>query len=449
MKKFVILMFTLVSVAIGSAVLDAAVYEASTLHNAVSRSETVQDLFFQRWEDIQNRELYVDVYGKLNWIPGFKVSTVNSGSGEKETHDMTLVRTYGSVTVNYPILGGYEGTIGERLQGKKKGKDEEKGSGPFGLWKPDNLIIGFTATGFHYGLTRSTEINRGDAGSETVTDYKYSQFFDDMFVLAVRYRPYFDIHGGIILSREIEPRDDGTMDYFDSVESDVRYFISSSVLSFLNVNATTTKDKFEAMAVSVKLNQLIGFLVEKPSPLIPEVKITYKLLNLYNDEAYDAVWVKTATGKSDDMDDSAKDEAALHTYALDIKENLYDMVILTFHGELQHTTHKLIDKKDDDTVHLDIVRDFHFMAGYNFLSDDPEMNLTASLGVSRYWDPAISFHRESGDGYALWGGIFAITFDSTFFGADLRVSRNYSTELRKLVESSDKWMLEASLFGRI
>ena len=62
------------------AYVSAASYEASSLFNSVGRSETVQDLFFERWETILDRQLYVDWYGKINWVHDFKVHTVNGGS---------------------------------------------------------------------------------------------------------------------------------------------------------------------------------------------------------------------------------------------------------------------------------------------------------------------------------------------------------------------------------
>ena len=98
----------------------AEVYEASTLHNSVSRSETVMDLFFKRWDTIQERELYCDIYGKINWVPGFQIKSINKGTGERMAVDMRLVRSYGSISLNYPIIGGYKGkNIKERMANRK------------------------------------------------------------------------------------------------------------------------------------------------------------------------------------------------------------------------------------------------------------------------------------------------------------------------------------------
>jgi hypothetical protein len=61
---------------------DAAVYEASTLYNAVSRSQTVQDLFAERCKAILDKALYVDVYAKINWLYSFKINEWCPNSGD-------------------------------------------------------------------------------------------------------------------------------------------------------------------------------------------------------------------------------------------------------------------------------------------------------------------------------------------------------------------------------
>ena len=123
MKKSIflcaILIFLTVSVLIQQTAT-ANVYEASTLHNAVSRSDTVQGLFYQRWDKIIEESLYLDLYAKINWLNGFQVNSYNRGSGEYEATEMTLVRTYGSITINYPILTmNYWEEVGKRFDLEK------------------------------------------------------------------------------------------------------------------------------------------------------------------------------------------------------------------------------------------------------------------------------------------------------------------------------------------
>ncbi len=76
-------------------------YDASTLHNAVARSESIQGLFFQRWKLIEDNNWNFDFFGKINWVPGFKIYTVDRLTGDKKAVDMRLIRTYGGFTYMY------------------------------------------------------------------------------------------------------------------------------------------------------------------------------------------------------------------------------------------------------------------------------------------------------------------------------------------------------------
>ncbi len=454
-RKRIIELFILITIFITiwlNSNIFAAVYEASTLHNAVSRSETVQDLFSERWKLIEEQELYFDFYGKLNWVPGFKINTINKGTGEKEAVDMRLIRTYGSVTVNYPIIGGYEGkTIAERM---RKGPGAKKKSEEGGLWKPKNLILGFTATGFHYGLTSETSVDRGDAGTESVTDYKYTQFFDDIFAASLLYRPYFFIHGGVIINNQIEPNDDGTMDYGNSTNRTTRYFVSSNLLSFLNLNAATTKDKVESIAVGLIINNGLKFFMKPPS-LLPRLTVTYKKLALFNDEPYDPVWVVKSKGTAINLSDSEKDSADLHTLSLLIEWDLLSRIFIAGFAEYQKPSKTLIEKRtvtsDTDPgeeVEYAPIREMRASLGYNFLSAGKPSRAVLTFGLSRYWDVAIPVHRESGEGYTLTGGFLEFKWESPWYGIELKGAYNYSSELRKLVETADKFMIETSIFAR-
>ncbi len=440
----------------------ATVYEASTLHNAVARSETVLDLFFERWARIQEMDLYVDWYGKLNWVNGFEINALNSGSGASEAVDMRLVRAYGSITINIPILGGYEsGDMQKRLRygtGKYSQIEDPDGTQPTGdegYVKPKNLILGFTATGFHYGLTREGTIDRGTAGDETFTDYKYTQFFDDIFAVSLLYRPYFHIHLGLVLNQQFEPRANGTMSYSDPTERNKRYFVSSNLLSFLNLNATTTTDELESLAVGVIVNEAVSYINKNMSRTLPQITVTYKQLHLFNDELYDPVWVNSyyITGgveKSSEIPDSEKDAAILHTLSLGVKGFLGNYFYVDFLGELQKPSEDLVSRLTKSKISYSYLRDLRGLVGYNFLGKrlNEGIMLVASLGMSRYWDPAIPIHRESGEDYHVYGGIFKLEGRAFLwgipFGMDFSVSKNHSPELRRMVETVDKWVYEGS-----
>lgn len=433
-----------------------AAYEASTLHNAISRSETVQDLFFSRWETIQDKEQYLDWYGKINWVNDFKINAINSATGEKKAVPMMLIRSYGSITFTYPVLGGYEGASWkERLAGKRKEKTEEaeNGEGTLGLWKPKNLVLGITATGFHYGLKRTAKIDRGSAGSASGTDYKYSQFFDDIFAASVMYRPYFHMHFGVVLNNQIEPKDNGTMNYGSSSNRKLRYFMGSNILSFLNVNATTTSQSLESIALGLKINTIAGIFVKDMSPLIPELTITYKLMNIFKDQPYDPVWVNSRYDtdgnlKSSMTRDSMKKKASLNTLSFLVKENLFDYVLIEFYTELQKQSGKLIEKRTGQKIEFNPLREMYLSAGYNFLHSSAKegYSLTASIGGSTYWDVAVPVHRKSGSKYYLDGGFFGINLAAPLAGAEFKLVYNYAPELKKLIETADKLAIEGSIY---
>ncbi|HEY1407139.1 MAG TPA: hypothetical protein VF857_11065 [Spirochaetota bacterium] len=439
----------------------AVVYEASSLHDAVGRSETVQDLFFQRWETIIDRQQYFDLFGKINWIPGFKVNAIDRATGEKKVVDMRLVRTYGSMTVNLPVLGGYDGDFSRRLvkgssQKSADGTEEQKDEST-GLVKPKNLIIGFTMTGFHYGLTRSTEVDRGSSGSDSVTDYKYTQFFDDIFALSLVYMPYLYVHGGLIVNNQIDPNNDGTMSYTKSRNGfpQRRYFVASNFLSFLDVNATTTSGKFEKIGGAVEVTKLTGLLMKMPS-IAPRVTLSYKMLRYFNDQGYEAVWVgssvtRSGVAKNDFMSSSDRQHAILHTFSILVAEDLDNIFLADFFTEFQHCEKTLIDKRTNREIDLALTREIRASVGINFLGFNKTNNdsLVAKFGVGHFWDPGIAVQRKSGSGYAVTGWLASIKYEHPLMGAEFMVNYNYSQELRKLIEATDKFAIEGSFYVRI
>lgn len=464
-------LFLSVFLVIVSAVsLHAAVYEASSLHNAVSRSETVLDLFYDRWERIQDMDLYFDLYGRINWVHNFKVYAVNQGSGQRQAVDMRLVRTYGSITINIPLLRSYSGTMQERLKpgtgdyGDIKGKEQQDSAllhqgeqQQEGLVSRNNLILGLTATGFHYGLTRESTVDRGAAGNETFTDYKYTQFFDDIFAASLLYRPYFYIHGGIIINRAIEPNDDGTMSYSNTSHSTHRYFVASNLFSFLNMNSTVRQDELEELAVGILINQIVGYISEHAGTSMPKISVTYKQIRLFNDEAYDAVWVGSAytdTGlKTSTMPDGDRERAKLHTLALTLAGNIGNILYYDLLGEFQRPDRPLYDRRTSEEIDFSYARDLRATLGVNLLGRAAVRQgefLILSGGISRYWDPAIPYHRDSGNDYSVVGGLFKIEgrhfiWSAVPLGYEFTVSHNHATELRKLVETVDKWVVEAGI----
>ncbi len=434
-------------------------YEASTLHNAVSRSETVRGLFAERWKLILERNPCVDLYGRINWIPAFKVNTVTM-TGEERTVPMTLVRTYGSLSIILPVgpRKPVEPTVPDAGITHDSGTNQTP-EPPASPPHKEGFALGFTATGFHYGLTRQTTVNRGNAGSETVTDYKYSQFFDDILALSVLYRPYFHVHGGVIVNNQIEPNDDGTMDYTDKSELTTRWFVSSELFDFLTTTATALNDEVESFSVELAITGLAGLLTGPIGPSVPRFTLVGKRTALYNDEPCDAVWVRSATArdgitpKSATLSDNLKERAALYTLGLLIEENYGNRIFFDVYAEAQRPSGRLISKTDGAQIEVSPLREARVSLGYNFFAGAAaplsNFRLLLSGGASRYWDVAAPLHRERGDGYLLYGGFGSLKLEASWIGMELRASYNHSVELHRLVECAEKAVLEGSFFASI
>ncbi|HSV96589.1 MAG TPA: hypothetical protein VLM75_06605 [Spirochaetota bacterium] len=429
-------------------------YEASTLHNAVSRSETVQGLFAERWKVILDRHPYVDIYGRINWIPAFKVNTVTMTGGER-TVPMTLVRTYGSLSIILPV--GPRKPAGD---GATPADDAARvPEVPAAPSHKEGPALGFTATGFHYGLTRQTTIDRGDAGSETVTDYKYTQFFDDIFALSLLYRPYFHVHGGVIINNQIEPNDDGTMDYANKSELTTRWFVSSELFDFLSTTATLLGEEMESVAVELAVTELAGLFTGPLNPSTPRFTLIFKRTAFYNDEPYDAVWVRSATArdgttpKDPDLANNLKERAALYTLGLLIAKNYKNRIFFDVYAEGQKPSEYLVSKMTDERIEVPPLRELRASLGYNFFAGAAAplstFRLLLSGGASRYWDAAAPLHRERGQKYILYGGFASLKLEAPWIGIELRASYSHSVELRRLVECAEKAVLEGSFYARV
>ena len=402
--------------------LFAAAYEASTLHNAVARSENVQSLFVDRWSLIQENNWNLDFFGRINWVPDFQVYDVDA-SGDKTAVNMRLIRTYGGFTYLHNF-----------------GKEKTGG----GMLEPGRIRAGFTTIGYHYGLTRSVEIDRGSAGNDTVTDYKYTQFFDDIFAASFIWEPYGYFHGGIIVNNQIKPNDDGTMSYFNSTRLKARYFINFNILFFLDSNMIFDNGSIDTMEIQVNANMLYGFFAGPLHPLVPETTVGFKMIGAYNDEPYDAVWVNQT------IDDPLykKESAHLFLYSLGLKEKLFNRLYLETYLEFQSHSGTLIDKRTEEKLSFSPVRTFSCSLGYDFFHEYPRSQLIPKIGYSSFWDPAVAVHGESVR-YRAQGMFFSLYFQSLIMGNDIsaefRTSYNDAAQLNKLVETVDKVNLELQL----
>ena len=407
MKKIIILVALCFSVD-----LFATSYEASSLHNAVSRSVAVEELYFQRWEKILANNWTIDVYGKINWVYDFGIKTVDSGDGSKITVPMNLVRTYGGMSLLLPF------------------KKDKKGT---------NIgLFGFTATGFHYGLTSNVSINRGPMGNDTTTDYKYDQFFDDIFTLTFIYNPYIVFHGGLILNRAIPPKDDGTINYFsDEGKSSTKYFIATNIFSCLDFDMNITKQQIESSSTYLDLNSLYKQIMAQEIPYIPTITLGYKTIGIYNDEDYDAVWVNKV--KTIGME---KEKAILTLYSVKLEKTIFNALTLSFYDEFQDIEKTLIDKRTSQAISVPLTRQMRGNIAFDFLYNNPEAEFTLEFGMSKLWAPMLAAQSDSssysakGFNVALGGGL------TDMFHTEVRVMYNDSKELDKLKETVDKFSIE-------
>jgi len=399
----------------------AAVYEASTLYNSTSRSETIQALFQNRWDNLIDKFFYFDVACKINWVYDFDINTYNAGAYKYEPEELNLVRTYGSMIFALP-LGVSEVSPGV---------------------KTSDYLLAFSMMGYHYGLTKEITIDRGAAGSETVTDYKHSQFFDDIYAVSFFWRPYIYLHSGIITNREYQPENDGTMEYSDPVSSSTRFFFSSNLLSSFNLQMNATEDKMESFATSVAVMPLVAIF--RPdiasNRLLPRLTIGYAYRDEYNDEEYDAVWVKSNL-------DSSKDTARLNQFTLLISQDLGTHFSIDLFASMQYITQDIYDKQTSEKIDVPLIKESYCML--NFSSDNTQpFWMKVFTGVSWYWDPAIHVHRDRGTGNGLWGWVLGADANFQMFGLNARVVYDYSDELKKLVETSNKWSFDFSAYFRI
>jgi len=401
----------------------SAVYEASTLYNSVSRSETVQDLYMKRWETNKEKNFYFDIYGKINWIFDFDVNSYNAGTDKYEATELRLTRTYGSMTLAIPITGF------------RKTPDKS------------DFIIALTTTGFHYGLTRDIDVKRNTGDSESISDYKHSQFFDDIYAVSILYRPYFTLHGGYIFNNEYIPEDDGTMDYADPVKSYRKKFVAIELYKAMAFSMNLDNNKPESTKGAVTINQALAFVTDTSSIYFPVMNLGVERTAAYNDKPYDSVWVNKPKDTSTDY---KHEEAVLNIVSFDITQRFAQSFTIKGFLGAQYITEDIYAKTDDKKIKVSKAKEWYIVLSYDPLTTPDQGKIKAYTGVSWYWDPAIALHREEPDkGNSLYGWIIGCDLDFKHFGGDLKAEYNYSDDLKKLVEASDKWSVEGSIFLRI
>lgn len=421
MKKTIFLFFILLLIKNAS----SEIYEASTLHNSVSRSNTVQELFLNRWDILKEENFYFDIYGKINWVYGFNINTYNSGKNQYEPTDLNLVRTYGSMTLAFPF-------------GSQIGSSEKS-----------SFLIAVTATGFHYGLTKTLKVDRGPSGTENITDYKHPQFFDDIYALSLLWKPYLAVHTGLIINNEYMPKKDGTISYFNPQVHYRKYFIAMEFMGTAGYSINFDKGIPESIKLDLTLNPFLYLFGIGQSIYFPAIVTGFDYSAAYNDEPFDPVWVKTTTGK-DANTDYSKDRAKLLLFSLSITQRLTKYFTIEGSGSFQYITKKIYKKNNSDKINPPLGKEWNLLINLDPLKTSESLAFKACTGMSWYWDPAISIHRTNpGKGNAIYGWIIGCEFELFMFGAGITAQRNFSRDLRMLSETADKWSVEGNLFFRI
>jgi len=261
----------------------------------------------------------------------------------------------------------------------------------------------------------------------------------------------------VIVNNQIEPNDDGTMDYTEKSELSTRWFVSSELFDFLTGTATALGDEVESFSMELALTELAGLFTGPVGQSVPRFTLVFRRTALYNDEPYDSVWVRSATARdgttSKDLNlaDGLKERAALYTLGLLVEENYRNRVFFDIYAEGQKPTERLISKTTDERIEVSPLRELRASLGYNFFAGTggtlSTFKMILSGGASRYWDTAAPLHRERGDGYVLYGGFGSLRLEAPWIGMELRASYNHSVELRRLVECAEKAVLEGSFFA--
>ena len=404
----------------------AVTYDASTLHNSVKRSSSVKDLFLDRWTHIEDNRYTFDLFGTLNWVNNFQIFVINRNPNEhvkeKIPVDMRLVRTYGGFAYLHPITYSK--------------KDAEN--------KTANFMLAFSTYGYHYGLTKKATIKRGEAGNSSVTDYKFTQFFDDIFAASFFWKTYIHIHSGVLINNAVEPRDDGTLKYFGSSSMERNWFFASNLFLFMNFNFLLKDNRFETFDISVSPTKVYTFFGGELPKYTPELTLGIRRFAMYNDSPYDAVWVKT-----DKTDLDTRDSANLTLYTIMLQGNLIAQSFFNYYMAFQNSSESLIEKRTEEKLNLKPLKEVRMAVGYDFLHM-PFWDLTIETGYSQYWDEAMPLHSAS-DNYKANGFFCSVGFgytDPDFVSAGLKFtySNNSSNELRKLIETTNKAIVQVDFY---
>ena len=392
-------------------ILLAGAYQASSLHDSVRRTTTVYDVFQNRWNEMEKNNSFFDIFANVNRINGFQIYVPDKqvGGDAQKTAGMTLTRAFGGASVLLPLSIFSESS---------------------------NDYLGFTLTGYYYGLENNMKINRGTLGNEEVKDYRYGQFFDDIIALTYMKPSYLLIHGGILLNNTVEPRDDGTMSVWNSSDLHVKWFLSATLLSVFTIDTINKGNIADATNFELKLTTLYSLFFGKLPSFVPEIKPGIKITKQFTDSAYNAVWVHKIKSDTD-----KRESARLTLFTLGIDENIADFIFFTGYFSWQKPSKTLIEKRTDERIHLKPLKEFRAALGIDILFLSETHSLVPEFGYSHYWDETLPLHSDSHK-YAANGLFGSLSYTLSIAMIDVKaflaLGRNDSNELKTLIEYYDK-----------
>jgi len=237
------------------------------------------------------------------------------------------------------------------------------------------------------------------------------------------------------------------MDYFDPIESYSKKFFAVEVYGCTAFSMNIDNGKPESMKAEVEVNKIVGFFKDMSNVYIPKATVGFERTTAYNDEEYDSVWVnrvKLAT-------DGYKDKANLKLLSLKLVQRLSTLFTVEGYYAAQYISEDIYTKTDQQKIDPSITKEWYVLINIDPIPTSPEdAKIKAYTGMSWYWDPAIAIHRNTpSKGNGAYGWILGGELDFKTYGADFKTEYNFSTELKKLIETSDKWAVEGSMFLRI
>jgi hypothetical protein len=206
-------------------------------------------------------------------------------------------------------------------------------------------------------------------------------------------------------------------------------------------------NKPESTKVAVTLNQALAFVTDTSSIYFPVMNLGLERTAAYNDKPYDSVWVDKPKDTSTNY---KRDEAVLNIVSFDITQRFAQSFTIKGFLGAQYITEDIYAKTDDKKINVSKAKEWYVVLSYDPITTPDQGKIKAYTGISWYWDPAVTIHRDDPDkGNSLYGWIIGCDLDFNHFGGDLKAEYNYSDDLKKLIEASDKWSVEGSIFLRI